>query len=437
MKKKLILPLLLMLVFTLSACGPDPGGKPSPPPESNSPHEETQIGPPHQDAGGLAEVLLEDGGASIVLYPEKWPDLSEVFGDDNVYLGEAGQGLTFRVNNLSGKVKDACIGVLPWFFESNPYTPTCMPMVIFLMEDGSLEWTLADPYWLVTETVYGYDEVAYSWGTLPWITDISSLSYERQKEGKGEMTMVATDTAGLRYDLMYPLTLQNMLWTVWRCDLSTEEGQFMNLELDAEGNATLEKGWGMSIDEVYSGSYKMYLAEDGIQGQRAGTIAFHLKRDMERSSEVPGSPMKMEGSYFVALDGSGSYYSDAEDAWTLRLWPAEGDALHSENGKALDEYLFYYDPEEGAPIDFGEATDEELVDYLLSIVPEAKRLVEEQGMSVLVTGETTEFENATICRDIWLGTNRPDSFVREILYTVSPWGEIFQYDPIGDGWNYP
>ena len=86
-------------------------------------------------------------------------------------------------------------------------------------------------------------------------------------------------------------------------------------------------------------------------------------------------------------------------------------------------------------MDFSEATEEELIEYLLSIVPEAKDLVENQGMSALVTGETTEFENATVCRDVWLGTDGEASFVREILYTIGPWGEIFQYDPIGDGWN--
>ncbi|MGI5849510.1 MAG: hypothetical protein ACOX8Q_05535 [Christensenellales bacterium] len=81
----------------------------------------------------------------------------------------------------------------------------------------------------------------------------------------------------------------------------------------------------------------------------------------------------------------------------------------------------------------GGMRDRELIDYLLSKVPEAYQMVTEGGMSALVTGETTELEG--VCRDIWLVTNLDGKFTREILYTISASGAIYEYDPLEDAWE--
>ena len=86
-------------------------------------------------------------------------------------------------------------------------------------------------------------------------------------------------------------------------------------------------------------------------------------------------------------------------------------------------------------INYGNVSDEELVEYLLSEVPAAYEMVRVMAvpMKALVTGETTELDGA--CRDIWLGTELDEKFTREILYTVSPSGKIYEYDPLGDNWE--
>jgi hypothetical protein len=80
-------------------------------------------------------------------------------------------------------------------------------------------------------------------------------------------------------------------------------------------------------------------------------------------------------------------------------------------------------------------SDEKLIFYLLSEVPEAyeRVMVMRAPLTPLVTGETTELDG--VCRDIWLGTDLDGKFTREILYTVSASGEIYEYDPLEDAWE--
>ena len=80
-------------------------------------------------------------------------------------------------------------------------------------------------------------------------------------------------------------------------------------------------------------------------------------------------------------------------------------------------------------------SDKELINYLLSQAPEANRKVKTLGMTALVTGETTDLGDIGLCRDVWLGTNHEENFVREILYLISGDGTIYEYDPVGDGYN--
>ena len=78
-------------------------------------------------------------------------------------------------------------------------------------------------------------------------------------------------------------------------------------------------------------------------------------------------------------------------------------------------------------------SNSELVAYLLSEVSEAHERVSQGGMEALVTEETTELGG--VCRDIWLGTDLDGKFTREILYTISASGRIYEYDPLEDAWN--
>jgi hypothetical protein len=79
--------------------------------------------------------------------------------------------------------------------------------------------------------------------------------------------------------------------------------------------------------------------------------------------------------------------------------------------------------------------DDELVIYLMYIVPDVNAMIKESGMSALVTGETTELAGGVVCRNIWLGTKKDDSFTRELLYGVSPDGSVYRYDALSDSWT--
>lgn len=81
-----------------------------------------------------------------------------------------------------------------------------------------------------------------------------------------------------------------------------------------------------------------------------------------------------------------------------------------------------------------EMDNDQLIEYFLSQTPAAKEMVEKNGMAVLVTGETTDIQDIT-CRDLWLGTNLKDKFTKEILYTIGPGGEVFEFDPLGCCWT--
>ena len=82
---------------------------------------------------------------------------------------------------------------------------------------------------------------------------------------------------------------------------------------------------------------------------------------------------------------------------------------------------------------FADLPVEELIDYLLSELPRAHEMVTEYGMTVLVSGEESEYKSK--CRDIWLGTDLDGKFTREILYSICDTGEIFEYNAVLNLWQ--
>ncbi len=83
--------------------------------------------------------------------------------------------------------------------------------------------------------------------------------------------------------------------------------------------------------------------------------------------------------------------------------------------------------------DPGNMSDSALVDYLLAAVPKAKEMIA-NGMTAFVSGETTALPE-DVCRDVWLGTDLDGKFTREILYTVSSQGTVYEYDVVTDSWS--
>ena len=82
-----------------------------------------------------------------------------------------------------------------------------------------------------------------------------------------------------------------------------------------------------------------------------------------------------------------------------------------------------------------EMLDPELIELLLSGVPDAYTMVNVYGMDILITGETTYIPGSGECQDIWIGTDHEDKFTREVHYTIGADGNIYMYDPLNDEWS--
>jgi len=91
---------------------------------------------------------------------------------------------------------------------------------------------------------------------------------------------------------------------------------------------------------------------------------------------------------------------------------------------------------EGVSANTADMSDEELIDYLLVAVPEAYEwvVVMRGGLTALVTGDTTMLSTG-ICRDVRLGTDDENSFASEIMYSISPFGSVYEYDLLTDIWT--
>lgn len=378
------------------------------------------------DAQGMVTVKVDGDEVGLAFDPDNWPDLSGVLDwADYTPSGDGRKTIFYQVEGFSAKVKDVCVGPMWGLLTNNAdFDGFIAPTIIFLMDDGSLEWLVADPTWYTED-----NEPINSMGKINWLKDIVSLSYETDGEGLGdEKTIFAKDKAGLRYNLKYPCNLQAILYATWRCELRADDGYVAYLYFDEFGEAWLEKGWEDEMAESYLGRYQVYLAEDGKQGQKAGSISLDLAVEWwVWEGEGPiDSPRTIRGSFFAEIEQG--------DQLVLHLWPLAGDALHKEKGKAMSEYQFIFIDEAGV-VDFSSMDDDALVEYLIDAAPEAKALMDEHVLSALVTGETTEFPDGSMGRDVWLGNNNEDAFTREILFTIDASGTIYQYDQVLDMWK--
>lgn len=200
--------------------------------------------------------------------------------------------------------------------------------------------------------------------------------------------------------------------------------QMAYLVFDDKDQMSYERRMKNETQAIYRGHYKLHLAEDGADGLRAGCLSFDLTLE-EADPDAPLPPVAIKGDYFAELDRDGH----------LWLWPAGGDALYKEEGYNQEAYQFIITQYPEAYYDIEHMVDDDLINYLLYAVPEAEVYFYDQGMSALVTGETTDLGDGMPCRDIWLGNKKGDQFVPEVIYTINPMGDVYRYDPEGDAWN--
>ena len=417
-----------------------------------------------EDTEGLITLSIEDGQGELVYNLGLWDRLHDIY--DNAYypIEEISEGPFYIVTAGGGRIKDACIGKIDDPFEGYlSLRDFITPTVALLMEDGSVEFTRADPYMGVY--MFG-DNSLYSHGKLPWIKDIVALSYENEKEGIGGMSIFAEDKDGLLYDIKRLYTMAHIFdqeWFFMQDIEGTPEWRYCSLQLSETSHSVAfetgtSDGWGIGDYGIYEGSYQISLAENAPDGRRPGLITFFLTR-IQGDTDIE----HIDGTYFI----------QNRDGMTMELWHSNGDHLSYVDGNPLTEFYFYlasesdyggdgdwddgysgdslFDDEIVIVTSWSDAglaeffddprftyyglagyTNKTMIDYLLYSVAEARELVQSLGMAALCYGEATELNGVGLCRDVFLGTNRPDQFVREIHYTIADYGDIYEYDAVDD-----
>lgn len=419
--KKRIWMLFLAALLVMAGCAKDQGQDKAADDQGRT-EAEVQEGKEDQAEASQDKVTLklEDGQVWVKLNPQNWPQLA----------GKPGwvQDIDFSPVRVEGRVLEACAGEIWGPHQAlDKEGEIALPVLVLLMEDGTLEWTLIDPAWCQDMVETDGDCFVHSYGKILWLEDMVSLAYEYTKEGTGQdMTILAFDKNGVAYDLRYALNLQALPFAVWPTMVDLQNGISAHLYFSDDGTLTLDKVDRGEVITAYYGTYQVHLATEGQGAMRPGVISLDLA--LAEGQWAPDeAPKTIRGDYFAEIGG--------EDNLELLLYLADGDPLHSLEGKGIEEYNFRMPTYYSSDFVLEEATDEDLVIHLLANTPEANHLVEVLGMSALVTGETTDFGDGFVCRDVWLGTNDEASFVKEILYTICPDGTVYKYDPIGDAWD--
>ncbi len=289
------------------------------------------------------------------------------------------------------------------------------------MEDGRVDWAPGNILYLSQDY-----KLIDTYGPIDRIENIVSLSYESDYEGSGGMTVLARDTNGIIYDLKiaHEFSFLTSDYEPWVADLYTYGPGFMAvLDLYDDGSLYYQIGYiDSGISHEYIGTYEVSIALNG--DLNPGTIIFDMYKD-------PNSTMVYDQEEIKAI-----YYATVSlDDLTLTLSHSKGDYLHEGEDRDMSflffEYGFSNIYSNTKDFDFLE-TDEDYAYYLTSHVSEAREMVEEYGMAILFEDENFGYDEGLFY--IWLGTNHPGKFTREILYVIDGFGDIFKYDPLEDDW---
>jgi hypothetical protein len=164
-------------------------------PQPSSPESTIHIGSQQEltrsDEDQLVTIMIAGGQAQISINLGRWERLHDIYAhlpNDNYDITLIRRG-PFSINSQSSAVIEACIGKVEALDSLNYGFIT--PAVVLLMNDGTVEFFLADPF----PTAFGW---SFTSQRLPHLKDIVSLSYE-----SGE-TIYARDRSGQTFDIRGP-----------------------------------------------------------------------------------------------------------------------------------------------------------------------------------------------------------------------------------------
>lgn len=383
----------------------------------------TESGPiERQDVDGLATVRIENGKATLAYHVDKWDEMFQIRSIESRFeeplLYPEGP---FPIETIQGNVIDACLGFVDYSVDSLEGQPYPDLTIALIMDDGAVEYLYGDP-----ATYYDVTEV-YSFDRIPYLQFISALSYENDGEGIGSQTIYAIDEGHQRFDIRIPMLAQYYEGIFWETTLTEGDENYDPvrgfLSLDGAGRVEYIIGANPNLkDAEYFGTYRIILGENDPSG-KPGSLVLDMTLDDYYKNEDGSSdlPAQITGTYFVGLD----------ENFELNLWLSDGDSLYENPMSDEESFHFTY------AVPPGDLTwsDEDFVNYLLDNVFEAQQMVE-QGMSAMVTGDVTYIDGVGNCKNVVLGTNSEDQFVRELLYTISEQGMIYQYNVITGEWDY-
>ncbi len=326
---------------------------------------------------------------------------------------------------LGGQVKEVALGKIGGYGEYYE-EGFAFPVAIFLLEDGSLEWMITMPY-LAGEYDVEEEMAQYSFGWIPWMENIDSLSLEVDYEGVGDLEIYANSKDGLQYKVKYPLDYSDLLFGEWVAFIQeyTTEFDYISISLSTDMSAFVS--FRNQVDDVsldYMGTYDIHFDNSSSKGYRAPSISLDL------DLEIVSPPHYIVDKYNI----SGTFMLDTTGFGAIDFYHSDGDDL-------FDNIYYYnfeinaYDNYDGAYFDVWNYSDEELVYYVLDVVPEAKYNVEKLKMATMVGEDGVYIDEEGYCRSVLVGTNHNYSFVTEYHYAVTDFGGVYELDVVNDIWN--
>jgi hypothetical protein len=395
-----------------------------------------------EDPDGLFRVIIKDGNAELEYNMDKWVKLP---GYDD-YMGyfdipEINGGPFSILTSDQRKFIDACAGILSPEKAGSFYNGEGMyPSLIFLMEDGTLEYTIPD---LVHSNMCADMEInEYTLGPICWLKNISSISYE--SDGNGGMTVYAKDLSGVRYDVRVPMDLSNILWNVWVYSFDENYPYNSYIELAPDGTATLMIGPSDREGVVYyKGTYEITPVENTRKDNRMGTVTLNYYYDRIWDGEEGLERAEIIGKYYI------NYVDDGVMDPHIELQFIDGSPLEFDYDykpveyytlwQLYTDYEYYDEGVDGVGRDVFEMIDDELIDYVISQAPEISERMNMRGggnLKVIVPGDIREdVPNEGRCRDVWLVWYGAEEYDIIIIYTVSTSGAVYEYDST-EGWKW-
>ena len=342
MKKSLIIMLFLaaVLALGLAACGDRGDGSIGDVSQHEPEYEDIDVGDEvpgnfliREDEEGLVTVRVGQGSADIYFNLDLW-NLDT--GQDEYTAGP------FQIVTRSGAAVDAMVGKI---HDSEPqeYRNLDLPAVAILTEHGRVEYFLADP-------AVGWQENEYkTYGVLPWLKDIESFTFE---ELYGDaMTIYAWDAAGLKYDIGLVRDLTNVFNEigVWEFFTTNEYGveMYLGMMLTEEGTMDLVLGqrYGdepvFETDQMYSGTYEVFLAENGPRGYGQMDIRLDCTWWIAELDENTAGADRAYWDERMNIAGTYTFWTEGDGYLHLHL--IEGDALMHMGwrGEPIETYNFW------------------------------------------------------------------------------------------------